>query len=226
LDPARNGFLLSPTVWGPEWFAWIASTPWSDPQWQRMLSMFCPKTLRIVTESRWAFREPIHVRLHSLKFTPWDAGWYSFPASAMPLFELFNYQVKNSHLELRWLPGVGSALISPQPSRARLNVDQGDSTATLRRTFRQLSIKFGVLKSTEWTTGEIQFRVFALRHDESATEVWGRRVARNDVAGNPVLDSGKIPLSLDGVDALGFEIDGSGASPGVTPAWFGVEFFP
>ncbi|MBN2577692.1 MAG: hypothetical protein JXB10_01780 [Pirellulales bacterium] len=82
---AEAGFLLSPVVEEPIQFAWVASTPWSDPAWRRFLSRQSVRRITLLPHGKSAFQVPVRIRFYRLHFEPWINKRLAFPADNLAL---------------------------------------------------------------------------------------------------------------------------------------------
>ncbi|MGA2032025.1 MAG: hypothetical protein ABSG68_07205 [Thermoguttaceae bacterium] len=226
---AKAGFLLSPIVEDSTWFRWLATTPWHDPAWQRLLTGKGVESVQLLPPDRkWCYDPQISVRLFRLTFPACGPASMAFRPGLVGLVELAAGDSREDP-KTRWenVPG-GAALTIRRGTTLLIPVSEKNRFLPLVGPACRLRIAFGLLCTgpAETPPGHpSRFRIDTIDSKGWRKTIWA---ASLDIARHSA-DSGirtaEIPVSLTGVQSLCFQSDGPEAGDDFVPAWFGISCF-
>jgi hypothetical protein len=221
-EVAKSGFLLSPLVENPTWFAWLACTPWSEPAWQRVLAAQSLRAMAINSEGAWAFDATVQVRFFRLEFPPMPSEFAAFSPRLLPLFQLRSEMARPSNPMFCWLAGHGAALAAPAGSALCLRVSSDNRYSPLLRTARQLRVGFGgvALRLQDKEQGRVGFSISACDMAGTKITIWEKVIGGGPIYEKTTVDHDTISLDLGDAAMLLFETGQAKPGQSLLPFWF------
>jgi hypothetical protein len=222
---AEAGFLISPVLPNTAWFGWLASTPWRDPAWQRLLKNWGVQSVTIGADHlQGLFQRDISVHLWRLKFPPAQQKAWAFREDSLGLFELAEHPATEAKPRLLSSEN-GAALAAPPGTGFRLPLSEQNRYLPLSKTVDRLDVRFGMIATTDPAASgsyPVQFRVDAVDERGWHKTIWSRALEPETKRTDRGIQSAQIPPIENGVRELFFETTAAGDACPAIPAWFGV----
>ncbi len=222
---AESGFMLSPVVSDSLWFSWLASTPWQEASWQRLLAGKGVRSIEVLRpNATYCVQPDVVVRLFRLRFRPCGHEATVFRPEMLALFELAAGERSESEAFFESTPH-GVALVAAGGTQLSLPVGEHNRYFSLARTMRLLHVTFGLAATgAEGSppTRPVRFRIRALDDQGQHQTVWTREWDSGSPSSAAGIESVNIPVSLAAVRMLHFETETAETGTSVSPAWFRV----
>jgi hypothetical protein len=231
---AETGFLLSPLVQNAGDFAWLASTPWQDPAWQRYLRHTQLRSVTFQTRSVSSFCPTIHVRFYRWAFEGWKNARAAFSAEKLALLELMRAAEKNAEASSPNAPSHGvvvnygeqTGVSFANGKAARWPVAQDNACAPLPTSTKTLRIHYGVLPSGTlvWTPRKklsCTFQLFAVDQNGEGHYVWSAMLPASLDDPFPCREV-TVPVKLEGIRSLAFFMTRDSDADIRQPVWLGL----
>ena len=223
---AGAGFLLSPVVSNVSWFSWLASTPWSDPNWQRALPLATVRTMTIGTAGPWAFEHEFHVRFFRLKFEPIRTPMGVFSQRHLFLLQLATSPTKPCDRGLYWLQGPGVVLMTGHGTSLDLKVSSPSDGSSPPERSSFLRVGFGgiVTRRNEENQGRLGFRVSARDAAGNTRQIWEKVIEAGLDNTMTVIHHDVFAVDLSGIETVVFETLQEREGQSLVPFWFDARF--
>jgi hypothetical protein len=222
---AQGGFLLSPAVASPSAFGWIAVTPWSEGAWQKVLAEWSVRSITLSSAGAWAYQEQADVRFYRLEFAAAPAPAYRFAQRHLGLLQLAADVSRPGHPARRWVPGLGTILITPGGSRLVLPLTGTNAYFSLSPGVRSLRVAYGGLATHagDRNAGWVGFRIVARDPSWSERVLWDKALSPPPEGSKTVTREESVALDLTDAQTLAFETTQERIGQSFIPFWYGVS---
>ena len=164
------------------------------------------------------------MQFYRLEFAPASSPSPGFAPRHLGLLQMRADQSPAAVTALRWVPGLGTILLAPGPSRVSLPVGTTNTFFSLSPESRSLRVAYGGLASRagDTNTGPISFRIVACGPSQEERVLWSKVLSPPEQGSQTLSCQETIPLDLGGAQALAFETVQDRASQSFIPFWSGI----
>jgi hypothetical protein len=225
-EMASAGFLLSPLVPDVSWFSWLASTPWSDANWQRAISRFGIRTVTLGTEGPWGYEPEFRVRFLRVKFEPVRDPIGRFDKRHLALLQLYLSPINPCQRTLHWVQGAGVALLAEREACLGVPVVSSAALFSLPKSARQLRIGYGGAATNrgDENQGRVGFRVLAVDAAGRRRQLWSKTIDAGPYKTKTAVYHDVLPIDLSEVAYLAFETSQEQVGQSLEPFWFDADY--
>lgn len=223
----ESGFLLSPLLEQTAWFAWMASTPWEDPVWQRWLAAERVQRMKLYPASPGTFRSPARVRFYHLKFENWNNRTLAFGPGQAALFEVLRDSQNrfNAAFYANWDQRLA---VLPRPNAiVTWPVSESNTYAPLSPAASTIKVQYGLVppvprgKAGPPLAG-FSFSLFTSDEQGNWKQLWSTRLDSTEADPFPC-GQAEIPVRLTGAKAIALLTRKPDGDPTRLPALFGLR---